>query len=298
MAKRDSRTPEMKIKALEMELADRERELQGFKKELAQINQQLERFINQIAGELKMAGVIQRSLVPTDIPAIPGFEFSTKFVASPLNGGDYFDIFEMQDKMQFGILMSNSSGHGMASLFMSILLKLTTQIEAKKGMEPDEVLKHMSKEIQNNLQGEDLARIFYIVVDRRRYNLTYAKAGDVFAYLYKYSEDKLVTLDKGSPAIGKKTGLTYKSETIKLDPRDRLVLVSQGLINAVNVSQEKYGEDRLHEVILKKARSGCHELRNEILFQVSQFAEGRDYPNDLSVIIMEVKDKVISLKKG
>ncbi len=288
----------MKIKDLEAELADRDRELQGFKKELSQINEQLERFINQIAGELKMAGVIQRSLVPTDIPAIPGFEFSTKFVASPLNGGDYFDIFEMQDKMQFGILMSNSSGHGMASLFMSVLLKLTTQIEAKKGMEPEEVLKHMAHEIQTNLKGEDLARIFYVVVDRRRYELSYCKAGDVFAYLYKFAEDKLVKLDKGSPAIGKKTGSAYKSETVKLDPRDRLIVVSQGVINAVNTTQDIFGEERLHDVLLEKAQSGCHDLRNEILFQVSQFAEGRDYPNDLSVIIMEVKDKVLRLKKG
>ncbi len=298
MARKDPRTPETKIKQLELELADRDRELLSFRKELAQINLQLERFINQIAGELKLAGVIQRSLVPTEIPTIPGFDFSTKFVASPITGGDYFDIFEMQDKMQFGILMSNSSGHGMASLFMSVLLKLTTQIEAKKGLEPEEVLKHMAREIQSNIKGEDLARVFYGIVDRRRYELTYARAGEVLSFLYKYAEDKLVKLDKGSEAIGKKTQNAYKAEKVKLDPRDRLIILSAGIINAVNEANEKYGEDRLHTIILERARSGCHDLRNEILFQVSHFADGRDYPHDLSVVIMEVKDKVIQLRKG
>jgi sigma-B regulation protein RsbU (phosphoserine phosphatase) len=298
MARRDSRTPEMKIKQLEMELADRDRELASFRKELAQINLQLEKFINQIGSELKMAGVIQRSLVPTEIPTIPGFEFSTKFVVSSLTGGDYFDIFELQDKMQFGILMSNSSGHGMASLFLSVLLKLTTQIEARKGMTPEEVLTHMTKEIQANLKGEDLARIFYAVIDRRRYELNYAKAGEVLAYIYKYSEDTLIKLDKGSPAIGKNSKLQFKSEDLKLDPRDKLFILSEGLTQVSNPDGKTFGEEKVHEIILEKARQGCHEVRNEILFQLTQFADGQEYPKDVSVIVMEVKDKVIKLRKG
>lgn len=298
MAKKDSRSSDFKIKQLELELAEKENELKLFKDELAQINMQLERFINQIASELKMAGVIQRSLVPTEIPTIPGFAFSTKFVASPKKGGDYFDIFEMQDKMQFGILMSSSSGHGMASLFMSVLLKLTTQIEAKKGLDPESVLKQMTKEIIANIKAEDLARVFYAVVDRRRYELTYAKAGDLPAYIYKYADDTLVKLDKGGPPLGTKSTPATKSEKIKLDPKDRLVIVSEGVVLAEDPHGKKFGEERLQEAILNKIQDGSHDLRNEIFFQVSQFADGTDYPQDLSVIVMSVKDKVLRLKKG
>jgi len=46
---------------------------------------------------------------------------------------------------------------------------LTTQIEARKGMEPDEVFKHMAKEIQENAKGKELANVFYAVVNRRDY---------------------------------------------------------------------------------------------------------------------------------
>ena len=82
-----------RIRELEGELVDRERDLSVFREELGKANIQLERFITQINSELKLASTIQKALVPTEFPNIPGFEFSTKFVPSAVSGVDYFDIF-------------------------------------------------------------------------------------------------------------------------------------------------------------------------------------------------------------
>jgi len=87
--------------------------------------------------------------------------------------------------MRFGIMMASSSGHGMASLLMSVLLKMTTQIEARKGMAPEQVLKGMTEEIQSKLNNNDRANVFYAVVDRRRFELSYSSSGGVLAFLYK-----------------------------------------------------------------------------------------------------------------
>jgi phosphoserine phosphatase RsbU/P len=298
MAKRFPLTPEQRIAQLEADLAEKERELISFKTELTKINDELEKFINQIGSELKLASLIQRSLVPTDIPTIPGFAFSTKYVPGN-SGGDYFDVFELEDKMRFGLLMASSTGHGMASLFMSVLLKLTTQIEARKGMEPADVLTHMTKEIQNSVKENDRAHIFYAVADRRRYEMAFVRAGEIPAFLYKYGDDKLVRLVSDDEAIGKNTKPKFNVETVTLEPRDRLVVCSRGIINATSETNEKFGMDRLTDVLVKNIlQSGAHEIRNEVLFQVSKFAEGRDYPQDLSVLVMQVKDKVIKLRKG
>lgn len=298
MAKKDPLTPDQKIKFLEAQLADKERELIAFRMELNNINQELEKFISQITSELKLAAHIQKTLVPTEIPTIPGFEFSTKFIGSSLRGGDYFDIFELQDKMRFGILLAHSSGHGVASLFLSVLMKLTTQIEAKKGMEPNDVLKYMTKEIQAHLKGTEKTDVFYAVVDRRRYQLNYSRAGLVQGYVFKNIEDKLVRLDATQAAIGKESKAQYKTESIGLDARDKLILTTHGIFEVPNKHGEKFGEERLVDIILDNSRSTCHDLRNEILFQLSRFSGTKEYPDDVSVLVMEVKDKVIKLKKG
>ncbi len=69
-----------RVRELEIELGDREKDLAVFRDELAKANSQLEGFIRQIAQELRMASLIQKALVPTEFPNIPGFEFSTKLL--------------------------------------------------------------------------------------------------------------------------------------------------------------------------------------------------------------------------
>lgn len=298
MAKKDDRPYEFRIKELELEVQDRERELLAFREELGKINNQLENFLDQMAHQVRMALLIQKFLVPTDIPTIPGFEFSRKIVASQKMGGDYFDIFELEDKMKFAILMSNSSGHAMASLFLSVLLKLTSQIEARKGNDPAQVMKKMSDEILERAPEfkNQASHVFYALVDRRDLSLTYSMSGNILAYAYKYDAGKFVKLPSTQGPMGE-SAKSFKKEALPLEARDRLVLVSPGLLKVQNKKGETFAEERLAKVLAQNTTASPHELRNEIHFQIKEFAQGVEYPQDLSVVVMNVKDKVLKLKK-
>src|SRR5580698_8296333 len=87
-----------RIGELEEEVRERQADLKRFREELGKANQRLETLIEQLHQEVKLAHVIQKILVPTEFPHISGFEFSTKFFPSHISGGDYFDIFEHQDR--------------------------------------------------------------------------------------------------------------------------------------------------------------------------------------------------------
>src|SRR5262245_16144647 len=101
-----------RIAQLEREVKDRETDLSRFREELIKANRRIEQMIDAFNQELKVAHAIHRSLVPTEFPNIPGFEFSTKFLPSAKAGGDYFDFFEHQDKFRFGIVLSSASAYG------------------------------------------------------------------------------------------------------------------------------------------------------------------------------------------
>ena len=133
-------TPTTKIAQLEREVKDREADLARFRDELIKANRRLEQMIEAFNHELKIAHAIQRTIVPTEFPNIPGFEFSTKFMPSSKSGGDYFDFFEHQDKFRFGVVLSSSSAYGMSALLLSVLLKMTGKLEARKGVEPHQVV--------------------------------------------------------------------------------------------------------------------------------------------------------------
>ncbi|MBO9667523.1 MAG: sigmaB regulation protein RsbU, partial [Bdellovibrio sp.] len=102
-----------RISDLEHELAVKEAELHRYRLELTKANTALEKMILQINQELKMAQTLQKYLSPTELPNIQGFEFSTKFLAGTRSGGDYFDIFEHEDKLKFGILISSATGYSL-----------------------------------------------------------------------------------------------------------------------------------------------------------------------------------------
>jgi phosphoserine phosphatase RsbU/P len=288
-----------RVRELESELADRERDLAVFREELGKANTQLERFIKQIGQELKMASLIQKALVPTEFPNIPGFEFSTKFVPSPLAGGDYFDIFEHEDRFRFGIVLASSSGYSMSALFLSVLLRMTGQLEARKGTPPDQILQLMGKELVPAIQSTEQASVFYGVIDRRGFELTYSGAGRVIALLYSYTNSKVQRLEwQSTPFVKDFDSAGVKSDTLSLNPRDRLILCTEGVIQALNPKGEAFGEERLYRAVLAAPRLGVHDLRNEILYQVEKFAAGRDLPHDVTVVVTEVKDRVIKLAKG
>ncbi len=289
---------EGRVRELEAELAERTHDLARFREELAKANTQLEKFIEQIGQELKVAGLIQKTLVPTEFPNIPGFEFSTKFAPSPISGGDYFDIFEHEDRFRFGIVVANSSGYSMSALFLSVLLKMTGQLEARKGAAPEKILEMMARELVPHVQASDRANVFYGIVDRRGFDLTYSCAGRVKALLFSYGANKLQRLETMTEPFQADFKGELKSGTVSLNPRDRLILCTEGVLRAANPKGELFGEERLYKAILGAAKSGVHELRNEIFYQLEAFCQGRDFPQDVTVVVTEVKDRVIKLAKN
>ena len=296
MAKTPPHEMQARIDELEGELAERERDLALFRDELSHANVQLKRLIEQITIELKTASKIQKALVPTEFPTIPGFEFSTKFVASPISGGDYFDIFEHEDKFRFGVVLANSSGYTMSALFLSVLLRMSGQLEARKGTPPNEILEMMAKELVPHVEGIDIANVFYAVIDRRSFEMNYAHAGNYIGLLV--SEHKVHKLEVKHPPIGKGFQSGLESVNISLNPHDKIVLCSEGILKVLNPKGEKFGEERLFKAVLSASESEVHDLRNELMIQVEKFSAGRDIPQDVTVLVLEVKDRVIKLAKS
>lgn len=293
-----------RIQELETEVAAREKDLAVFRSQLAQANMTLEGLISKVAEEVKTAALIQKVLVPTEFPNIPGFEFSTKFVPSPISGGDYFDIFEHEDRLKFGVILASSNGYGMSALLLSVLLRVTGQNEAKRGLSPEKLLQDIAAELEPSFgsgpKGQDRANVFYATIDRRNLQMNYSAAGLLFGAVLRSGDRAIERLKSADGAIEKGRHLVEGTlHAVSLEARDRVILVSGGTIAAKNQKGETFGEDRLIRAITAHAaNSGAasiHDARNEILYSVEKHANGQDLPQDVTVVVFEVKDRVIRL---
>lgn len=288
-----------RVAELEQEVRERQADLKRFREELGKANGRLEALIQRLHNELKLANVIQKALVPTEFPHIGGFEFSTKFVPSSISGGDYFDIFEHDDRFRFGVIVSSASGHAMSALLLSVLLKMTGQIESRKGSDPHTVLGDMLAQLGGeNITVDDTADIFYSLVDRRNYEMRFVRAGQVVALHQNFVTGEVQALDSGLGPLSLSFTAPPQSGSLFLNPRDRLVLCTRGVIEARNSDGESYGMERVTRSFLSGPKRGVHELRNHILFEVQKFTGGTEPGRDQTLVVLEVKDKVIKLAKS
>ncbi len=284
-----------RIRELEHEIEEREKDLGVFRRELASANRRLEALISEMNQELKVVHAIQKFIVPTEIPNIQGFEFSSKFVPSFVRGGDYFDIFEHEDRARFGIIVASSSGHMMSALLLSVLLKFTGRLEARRSAEPNLMLKQISSDLKPMMAKTDNADLFYGVFDRRHFSLSYAFVGDLIALHFDHANHELKLLKSESAPLTKDAVVEFKAQSVNLDPRDKLIFCTKGLIEAKNLDGQEFGRDQLFKTILEYAGREVHELRNQIFFKVQKFMAGQEPPRDLTVVVAEVKDRVIKL---
>jgi sigma-B regulation protein RsbU (phosphoserine phosphatase) len=290
---------ERKIAELEKDLILKEQDLLRYKTELTKANKKLEAFIQQVSQELRIASQIQRVLVPTEYPNIQGVEFSTKFIPGFQKGGDYFDIFEHDDRLKFGVLISCASGYTMSALFLSVLLKMAGQLEARRGAEPNLVLQKMIAELLPSMQaGKDKASLFYGVIDRRTFEMQYCQIGNNVALVMDGETGKLTALASEAPPVAKGFNAALNLHTVALNPCDRVIIVSEGVVKTVNPSGETFGLDRLSQAVLRAPKSGVHEMRNELLYQLEKFAESTEFPEDITAVVIEVKERILKLARS
>lgn len=287
----------MRVSSLESELAMREKDLSHYKSKLEEANNALEVLTADMEQQIRILQQIQKHLTPTEFSHIPGFEFSFKFVPSRISGGDYFDLFEHETKSRFGIIMTSASGYGTSALLLSILLRLSGPLKTKKGGAPSEVIKALSDELRQTMQPKDDCHLFYGQVDRSNFDFNYCIAGDMVALHYKFHQGELEKLENGGGPIVKTKEPNLNSMNVQLNPRDRLIICSRGVLEMRN-KEEYFGEERLFRTVMGVAQKEVHDIRNEILYQIKTFIGKEEAQRDVTVLVLEVKDKVIKLARN
>ena len=284
-----------RIQDLEQEVSDREKDLALFRETLNVANEKFEKLISQIHKSVEVSRQIQKKLVPTELPHIPDFEFSMKFIPSSSQGGDYYDIFEQKNRLCFGMVMAESSGYNISALLMSRLLQFSEAIRSKEHSHPCHIGKLLIEEMTPRIENHEQTHFFYAKVDRRNFEVNYIKMGNILGLLQKSDNKELVLFEKTSGPIQSDFKGDLSEKKVFLDAKDRLLFCTQGVIQTKNEKGEFFGQERLFRSFLEAPKSGVHELRNKILFDLSQFSSNKPVCKDLTILSCEVKERVIKL---
>lgn len=238
--------------------------------------------------EILEARDVQRGFLPKQNPQFPGFEISGAWRPARAVGGDYFDVFRV-DNERAAVCIGDVSGKGLAgALLMSNLQAavraMATAAEAKH---PQDLCSRVNQLIRANLATDKFITFFYALLDIRRRTLTYTNAGH-YPPILAGRNSSVVRLDEGGPVLGVFPEPHYNQGHVNFAPGDRLVLFTDGLIEATNHTDEEFGEARLIDILLQ-----CHALESQgleerVLNAASAFCNGH-FHDDATLVVMAVE---------
>lgn len=287
----------LKIKSLEKSLKQKEMTLKKYEQTLKDSNQRVKQILTDLREGKALIRNIHKSLLPSHLPKIPHFKFSYKFTATKTGiSGDFFDVIQLNNPLQFGILLSSCNSYSLTSVFLSLFLKSVPSLK-KHSTATDyflETFKSLSK------SHADSFHLFYGIVNRKDFTLNYCLKGGIFAGIRKTGNKKppFTTFQpiKSTPSFSKTqrpNKQSFKSQTVELNPKDCFILCSPGLSQRKSSKGTSFGANNIVKAVQKK--KGALDIRQNILFQANQFAGPVKPLRDQTVLIMEVKDRILKL---
>ncbi|HWI59348.1 MAG TPA: SpoIIE family protein phosphatase, partial [Bacillota bacterium] len=242
----------------------------------------------RIESELKIARTIQRSFLPKRFPPFPErteFEVYAELQPAREVGGDLYDFFLLDERHLFFSIGDVSDKGVPAALFMAVTKTLMKGI-AEQQLSPAQVLARVNHELYVDNEQMMFVTLFCAVLDLQTGELQYTNAGHLPPVLLRASgQVAWLELPKGI-MLGVSEAPAYATRTLKLEPKDTLLLYTDGVNEAMNSARQMFGEDRLLAFAQAHAGTGLKELVESLFGSVHQFAGGEEQSDDITVLAL------------
>jgi len=258
--------------------------------ELVEANLKLFQRQEEIEKNLRLAKRIQHNILPNErtYPQRKELNFSSTYKSLDTVGGDFFDVIQV-GRNSFGILIADVSGHGVPAAMVTTMAKVSFNTHAGFGIEPGKICEKVNLDILR-LLGED--RSHYLTAYLGILNLetgtfSFTNAGHHPALLIHPKKEKLQQLGHPNAFIGFFENVCFETENIQLEQGDRIILYTDGLVEAMNNKDELYDHPRLLQFMYKNRDQPLKLLVEGLIQDVQNFCDGRQPLDDQAVLAVE-----------
>jgi sigma-B regulation protein RsbU (phosphoserine phosphatase) len=238
----------------------------------------------RLEKDLEIAQNIQRNLLPNKIPNFDNFEIAAVNKSARQVGGDYYDIVKL-DKDRTLIAIADVSGKGVQAALLMANLQAFLQSIAKQNLELDKASNLINDLVSENTHDGSFITFFWGIIDSTNMEFTYVNMGHNPPLLIR--DQKLSKLKLGGMILGvMPTVVPYKYGKIQIEPKDKLILFTDGITEAMNSKGKDYTDERLEEKSLELDELGASESLEYILNDVESFTKGAQQSDDITAMII------------
>jgi serine phosphatase RsbU (regulator of sigma subunit)/CRP-like cAMP-binding protein len=241
----------------------------------------------QLDGELSAARQVQRSLLPTRPPRIPGFQLAGLWQPAREVAGDFYDFIPL-GKSKWGIVIADVSDKGVpAALFMAIT-RSVLRASIVGDLDLGRALGRANRLLSADAADGMFVTVFLAILDVRARRFTYANAGHNPPLLWRAHTKRLERLHHHGLALGIEPSYAFAAHTLELRAGDVLVLYTDGVTDAANERAQSFGERRLIRLIQSNARAGAPAITRAIDHAVRDFTGAHALFDDVAAVALSV----------
>jgi len=232
--------------------------------------------------DLEVAREIQQAMLPREIYAATGIEAFG--VTRPANtvGGDLYDVLRRPDGLIVFALGDVAGKGSPAALLMALVVAMLRAL-VDEGLEPGELATRLNVQVSRHAPGSRFVTMVVGLYDPDSGGLVYVNAGQNPPLLRRAS-GAFERLTEGGMALGMFDQSVYTTGRLTLDPGDVLVLYSDGVTEAENMSGVAFDEGGLQIVIGQHWWQDLNTLGTSVLRAVEAHAAGAKIADDLTVL--------------
>ncbi len=239
----------------------------------------------RVKAEIEAANRIQAALLPSRDPRLSGASVASHYGAATEIGGDYYDFLPLGDG-RLGLAFGDVAGHGLTSGILMAMAKSALLVQAEYDVAPRRVLEVLNDHVLRTAPKRMLMTFFFGVLDLGTGELRYASAGHLDPYVYRAGAGRLEPLSAWGFPLGVKRRDPFGEHVAVLSPGDRLVLYSDGLIEAADDDGEPFGFERFERVLSAAGLRSAEEIRRDVLAAVRRFTRNRPPEDDQTLVVL------------
>ncbi|MBN1972240.1 MAG: serine/threonine-protein phosphatase [Sedimentisphaerales bacterium] len=216
-----------------------------YKNKLAEQLATTKTLVDNLAEQLRLAGLVQQDFLPATLPSDNRIQWATVFMPAEWVSGDIYDVVRI-DENHIGFYIADVVGHGMPAALLTIFLKQALVMRETAGnsyriFSPAEVVQKLNKKMAaQKLSGYQFATCCYCLLNTQTLELSYARAGHPYPVLIRPGKEPEQLEVRGS-LLGIFDQAEYHEHTIQLQPGDKVLIYSDGAESCIGSFNDKAG---------------------------------------------------------
>jgi phosphoserine phosphatase RsbU/P len=239
------------------------------------------------AEQFRVAREIQSHLFPKSPPQVPGFDLAGASFPAAAAGGDYFDFIPMADN-GLGLVVGDVTGHGIGPALLMAETRAYVRIAALNRAEPSDILTRTNIALAEDIGSERFVTLLLGRLDPATRRLSYASAGHPPGYLLAPDGSVRMELRRTGVPLGMRPNTEFRNAPpVVLQPGELVLLLTDGIEEAMGPGEEMFGTDRMLAVLRKNRDKPAAQIVDALYLAVREFCKGAEQQDDVTCIVVK-----------